>query len=308
MIIECIKEGLNLTHKNWQLVLLRIGVAIINIIGFLVFIGLPIFVAILYLGMDITHLKEVLPSLLKNPFEFVSRYLRLVILIGGAFIFYMIFSFVLFLYLLSGTLGVLKGSVVNIHYKFSFSSFLKEGRKYFFTLLWLISLLLVGFIIIFIIFAISGGIGSAVIRTIGNSRDWLRVFLNSFFILSIIVFGIIGFFLAMGFIVYSITASVVEGKGVIDAIKKTYNFLKNKPLAFLFYFILLVGVIIANLLLLIVETPFTMIDSIKPFIDFVFYVINVFFQSYLSVVLWSSLVIFYIKNTNYSDYHITYDI
>jgi hypothetical protein len=308
MIIECIKEGFILTHKNWQLVLLRMIVALINIMVFFIFIGLPIFITITYLDMDITHAKELLPYLFKNPLEFISRYLGLVFLIAVAFIFYLVFSSLLFLYALSGILGVLKDSAVNIQYRFNLSSFFKGAKKYFFPLFWLICLLLPGFIIMFIIFIVSGGIGVTVLQTLVGTGTRIGMFFNLFFILSIIVFGTILLLTAIVFIVYSVMVSVIEEKGVLGSIKRTFNFLKDKPVAFLFYIILLIAIITANLLLFIIETPFNMIPVMKPLINVAFYLINTIFQSYLSIVLWSSLLVFYIKSTNYPVHYVTYDI
>lgn len=308
MIVECIKEGFKLTHKNSQLILLRIAVTGINLLSFLIFMGIPIFVAITHLGMDITHVKETLLYLFKNPFEIISKYLGLLFLIAAAFIFYLTFASFLFLYALSGTLGVLKNSALNMQYKFSLSSFFKEAKKRFYTLLWVISVLSLGFGAAFILIILLSGIVIAIQQSLIGTETSLGMFLNSFLTLSIIIFGIMTFLAAGIFIVYSIVISVIGEGGVMDSIKKTFNFLKDKPAAFLFFIIILFGFITAIFILLIIEIPFGMLPDKSPLITAAFYIINAVVQSYLSIVVWSSLIVFYIKGANYPVSCATYDI
>ncbi len=131
MMIECIKEGFHLANRNYQLVFLRIIVVIINFISLLFFLGLPIIVAVAYMGFDLSHAVDLLPDLMENPFDLLSKYLGLVFLIGISFIFYLTFVSTIILYSLGGTLGVLRNSAVNIQYRFSLSSFFKEANNIF---------------------------------------------------------------------------------------------------------------------------------------------------------------------------------
>lgn len=294
MIIECIKNGFKLTHRNWQLIFIRMVVAVINLFGLFIFLGVPVLVAVTYLGFDAAHAKDLLPYLFKNPLEFITRYIGLLFLIVTALFFYLIFSSLLFLYTLSGTVGVLKSSVINGGYRFSLSSFFKEAKKHFLQLFYLLSILIIG-ITALIVVLIFVGFG---ISQFGHVADTsLRVFLNSFITLSSIVFGSIFFLAAFAFVVYSVTVSVIEEKRAIDSIKRTFEFLKDNPAAFLFYLILLIGLIVANFILI----PFSIIPVILP-------LINIVLQNYLSVVVWSSLVIFYTKSTSYPISTLTYDI
>jgi len=104
--------------------------------------------------------------------------------------------------------------------------------------------------------------------------------------------------------VYCILSSVLEEKGALDSIKKTFNFLKKNPRAFLFFIILFAGAIIINLVFFIIMIPLGML----PFINIMLYLVSVVFQNYLSVVVWSSLTVYYIKAVNYPVYSATYDI
>lgn len=304
MIIECFKEGFNLANKNYQLVFLRIIVIIINFLSLLVFIGIPIIASVAYLGFDLSHAVDLLPDLMENPFNFLSTYLGLVFLIGISFIFYLLLASTIILYTLGGTLGVLRNSAINIQYRFSLSSFFKEANKLFSRLFRLLSILLLIFIILFAAVILSAGIVAGFIQGFSWAETPLEVFFSSFVMSSIIILSTIFFLTWFMFMVYCILSSVLEEKGSLDSIKNTFNFLKKNSRAFLFFIISFVGAIIINLVFFIIMIPLGML----PFVNIVLYLVSVVFQNYLSVVVWSSLTVYYIKASNYPVYTATYDI
>ena len=51
---DAIKNGFRLVNKNWQLVLIQLGMMVISCIGFFVFIGVPLAVAFVMFGLDLT--------------------------------------------------------------------------------------------------------------------------------------------------------------------------------------------------------------------------------------------------------------
>jgi len=288
MFTECIKEGFRLTHRNWQLIIVRLVVSVINLISLAFFLGIPVFVAFLYLGFDLAQAKDVLPYIMGNPLEYTSRYLGLIFLIIVAIIMYLMFSSLLMLYVLSGTLGVLKSSVVDEEYRFRLTLFFREAGKNFASLFWLISTLVAVFISIMILFAVIGGAGGTVIKSLGDTGTSLQVFLKYFFTSAYFIFGIIFLFATLVFTAYSIMISVVEGSGTMESIKRACYFLIGRPGAFVFYMILLAALIVTNLIFV----PFSIIPFVAP-------LLNTVLQKYLAVVVWSSLLVYYMKNTNH---------
>lgn len=284
MFIECIKEGFNLTHRNWQLILVRLVLSIVNLLSLVLFLGMPVFAAIVYMGFELTNAKDILPYLLNNPIEYVSRYIGLLLLIFAGFVVCLMFSSLLLLYVLSGTLGVLRSSAVDAVSGFSFSLFFKEAGKNFAGLFWLILILMTGFVALMIFFAVIAGIGWIVIKSVGDA-GYVQVFLKSFISMSYFVFSLIFFFAAVVFAAYSITVLMIEGTGVMKSIKSTYCFLIDNPVAFVFCLILLAGFVASNFIFI----SFSMMFFIVP-------LINSVLQSYLSIVLWSSLFVYYMKN------------
>ncbi len=290
MIIECIKEGFCITNKNWQVVLLQIAVLVINFIGFFLFIGIPIVLAIASLGIDIAHTKDILPDLFENPAEFFSKYLGLAILIITAFTVYLIIASILILYAFSGMLGVLRNSALNEEYKFTFHSFFEEAKRFFFPLMWLFSLAILAVIGVFIVFGILAGILISYSETSAPFSLFITYFL-----------GLLG--LAIGFagVIYSAYAAValvVEKGKVMGAFKTALDFVRHRPLAFLFYIILVVGIIFVNIILITLGISFSAVPIIGILATILFQVLINVVQSYLVVVMWASLLIFYIKGTH----------
>lgn len=306
MMIECLKEGVSLANKNFQLVFLRIAVTTICFLSLLVFLGFSIIAAAVYLGYDISHAEDLLPHLIKNPLEFVPRYIGLVFLMASSIIFYLIFVSMIMLYSLAGALGVLKNSAVNIRYKFSLPSFFREANSNFYRLLRLVNVALLVCIALLFVLIAAGGIIAAAVHGF-SGRTPLKVFFSSLVLMSLIIFSAIIFLACIMFMVYSAVVSVIEGNGVMDSIKKTFNFLKMKPQAFLFYLLLFFMFIALNVLFIIIEIPFGTLAA-APLLTIMLLLVNAVFQNYLALILWSSLIVYYIKATNHPVYSATYEI
>ena len=308
MITECIKEGFRLANRNAQLVFIRVAVTIINAAGFLIFLGLPVLAAVLYMGFDMSHAKDLLPSIMENPFGLVSKYLWLVFIAGMSVIFYLLASSVLFLYALGGILGVLRNSAVHMQNGPGLSSFFREANKNFSGLLRLVFVLALFSILIFILFIILFGTAAAVMYAFTGHETRIGVFFGSFVLLSVMVFS--GMIFIAGFIlaVYAMVIQIVEKSGAIDTVRKTVAFLNKRPSAFLFYMVLLSGVMLVNIIFFLLEVSFGAVPVIAPFLAFFIMLLNAFLHSYITVAVWSSLIVYYVKCTGHTVYQAMYEI
>jgi hypothetical protein len=310
MIIESIKEAFDLTNRNWQLILLRVVVALINLFLLLLFIVIPFIIALLALGIDwdINKAKDVLPSILSNPSAVFSRYLGIAVLLIAALTLYLTVASVIILYSFGGTLGVLRNSILNIEYKFSLSSFFYEAKKLFFPLLWLLSVVLLAITIIVIIFGILTSIVITVLYLYGESESMFSVFIVSFFALLIFFSLFFGCLAGLIYTAYSIISLVVDNRGTSESFKKAWNFLKGKPKAFLFYIILIFGMLGINIGIAIFGGVLQLIPAVGIFISIPYNLVYYAVQAYLSIVLWSALLIYYMKGNDYPVYKAAYDI
>lgn len=308
MVIECIREGVKLTNRNLQLILVRIAVAVINIVALFIFLGVPLLVAITYLGFDFANAGDLLPKFISNPFEIVSKYIGLTILFVVSLIVYLMVSSILFLYALGGTVGMLKNSVINSRYRFSIALFFQEANRNFSRLLWLLSLVSLVIIAALILLTIMAGIAIVVVHSGFGAESMLETFINSFVAVFITIIAVITFLVAIVFAVYSIVISIIESKGAVDTAKKTFEFLRQKPHAILFYLVLLAVIIAVSLIFYGFQIPVRLAPLMLPFLDIFFYIINAFFHGYLVLIMWSSLTQYYVKKTGYPVNNTGYEI
>jgi hypothetical protein len=304
MIIETIKDGFRLANRNLPLVVIRIIVTFINLASLAVFLGLPVLVAIAFLGFDIAHAKDLLPSIMDNPFDVVSRYLGLIFLLIAALILYMLFSSLLILYSFSGIMGVLRSSAVNTQFRFKVSSFFKEAGKNFFRLFRLLSLVMIIALASITATLVIGGISAAIMKSVTGAETTIEVFFSSFVTIFIIIISIIIILASIIFSVFSMVISVVTMEGAMATVSSAYNFIKEKPQSLLFCIILFVGIITVNAIFFSLQIPMQFMPFMMPLV----YLLNALGQSYLIIVMWSSLIMYYIKSVNYPVYSAGYEI
>ena len=304
MIIETIKDGFRLANRNIQLVVVRIIVTIINFSGLIIFLGLPVLVAIAFLGFDIAQAKDLLPSIMDNPFDVISRYLGLVFLIVAALMLYLFFSSLLILYSYSGMMGVLRSSAVDTQFQFKVSSFFKEAGRNFFRLFRVLSLVLLISLALIIATLVIGGICAAIMKTVSGAETTIEVFFNSFVTIFIIILSIVIILTSIIFTVFSLVISVVTMEGALACMSRAYNFIKDKPQSLLFCMILFAGIITVNALFFTLQIPMQFVPFMMPLV----YLLNALGQSYLIIVMWSALIMYYMKSANYPVYSAGYEI
>lgn len=305
--MDCLKEGFKLANRNFHLIFVRIGVTIINFMGLFFFVGVPVIVAIMYLGFDMARAETLLPLIAGDPIAYASRYLGLVLLIGMSFVLYLIFSSMIILYSLGGTLGVLKNAAVNIQYGFSLSSFFREAGRNFPRLLRLVSLLLLIFTALLAAFIAAGGIIAAVIYGFSKADTTLEVFFSSFALMATIIFGAIIFLLWFMLMLFSIIASVIEEKGAMESVKRVFVLLKEKPQALMLFLALFAGIIVINIISIALMVPLNMLFMFAP-VSIMLSFVSAVVQNYLVITAWSALIIYYIKATDHPVYTATYEI
>ena len=68
---DAVKSGFSLINRNWQLIAVQVGMMIVNCIGFFVIVGIPLGIAFIVFGLDLTGLAEMrdIMGLLRHPTE-----------------------------------------------------------------------------------------------------------------------------------------------------------------------------------------------------------------------------------------------
>ncbi len=297
MIIECIKEGFYLANKNLQLVLIRIIASLINLVSMIIFLGVPLLMAMKYLEIDMAGAQDMYLTILQNPFDFISRYLALILLSLVSLTGHLLFASILFLYVLGGSLGVLRTAAANLYYRFSLSEFFREAGKNFFPLMWLVSTVLAVLTVLVVVCLIIGGVVFSVVHTSSGAGTTAEVFFHSFLSMSALVFGVLILVAASVFYLYSIVVSVYEKTGTADSMKRAYRFLTSRPAGALHCIVLFAGAIALQTGILFLKVPFQIMPIMGALFIIAVALFSAVFQSYITVVVWASLLAYYKKAT-----------
>src|SRR5512141_175168 len=111
---DAVKSGFRLINRNWQLVALQAVMMIVNCIGFFVIVGIPLGIAFIVFGLDLTGLAETrdIMGLLRNPCVLISKYWGVVLIVVASFFIYLLFVTTAGLFIFAGSVGTLGGSVL----------------------------------------------------------------------------------------------------------------------------------------------------------------------------------------------------
>lgn len=284
---EAIKSGFRLVNNKWQLVAVQAGVMLFNCIAFFIMVGIPLGVAFIIFGLDLTGLTEIkdFVNVFRNPAELLSKYFGLVMIVVSSFLFYILLITTLGLYIFAGSIGVIGRSILDSSFKFSIKSFLGEARKFFFPIMWYS--LVVGLVFIFIAFILGlfGGGIAAVVSAARSQDSTLALFLGIFFSLILILIGISLILGALSVTVYGIAMLFFKGEGSVKSFKGGFKFVWTHQNAFWLYAMLLVGYVIVSFIVMLVVYPFNLIPIIGTIISIPFQIISYVIQGYLGLVI-----------------------
>ncbi len=294
-MVESIKEGFRVINRNLPLVIIQIVMMIISFLAFIIFIGVPVAIGVIYLGIDPVRFKEVLSSM-KDPSGFLNQYAGLVVFVVVVFLLYITAITGLAIFVFGGNLAIIKDSIKEPLEKFSYKKFMMAGKKYFSPLCWL-SLILSLFFILFV-FLLGALVGAGIVF-LTPYKEEMGTFLIVLAVISgmmTLLLAFIGFFLILTLSIYAVISLVAEDLRAWNAIKRSAAFIKNKLFeATGFYLLLISGYIGAILLMMIVTFPFNMIPFVGPIISIPFQFVTYIIQVYLGLVMMASLMVFYIR-------------
>ncbi len=295
MYIDTITKGIRLANKNWKLLLVQFVLMISTCAGFVLLIGIPLAVAFVFFGVDLVAAKNIL-QMLNDPMNIVSKYLGLVIFILSFVLLYITLVSIIGIFTLGGTIGVLRNSINDNVYTFSVASFIKEGKRLFVPLMWLTLIIGIILISVFFVFGVIGGGAISATSYLKGRSTPIALFIGTFLSILVIILGAVSFLAVFAFSIFSIVILAVEESKPIAAIKKTYRFLSATTKAFVFYLILFCCYIAAAVVVLLIGYPFSLIPIVGPLLNLPYQIISYVIYSYLNLVLFASMAVFYLEN------------
>jgi hypothetical protein len=299
--ISTIKEGIHTVHKNWQLILIQFASMLLSCISFFTIVGIPIAIAFIMFGLDLTEILRLkdLVSAFKGSVELLGKYFAMAIVIILSLIIYLAFIVVLWIFTISGTIGVLKNSILNTGYRFNLRAFFAEGRGFFFPVFFFSAIIALIFITLTFILGLLGGGASTIIEMAKTREATLALFLGVFFSLIILSIGVFLIIVTLSVAIYGIAHLAFNKSRAWETIKETARYLYSMPSSIGFYAFLLIGYMIVGFLVILIGSPFTLIPVIGPILSLPYQLITYVIQGYVSLIMLSSIFRYYYK-TGYS--------
>jgi hypothetical protein len=293
--IEAVKGGFSIVNRNWQLVLIQLCMVFLSSIGFFIIVGIPLAIAFIIFGIDLTELANVRDvfRLLEGPADFISKYFGLIIIIIASVLVYILLVALLGIYVFSGAVGVITRSLKDSSMRFHIRIFFEEAKRLFLRLLGFTSVIAIIFIICAFLLGILGG-GIAILVSFARSQDsTLALFFGSFFSLILIILAIILILSILSATLYGIAALSFRGTGAIRSLKEAVQFLFRYPNAFWLYSTLFAGYLLASFLVILIGYPFTLIPIVGPILSFPYQLISSAFETYLGLMIFSTVFSYY---------------
>jgi hypothetical protein len=292
---EAIRDGFRLVNRNWQLVLIQISMLFISAIGAFIIVGLPLAIAFIIFGIDLTGLTDVrdILGMLRGPSDILSKYLGLVLIILTSILLYVLVVALLGIYVFGGSIGIIGKSLRDSSLKFHMGVFFSEAKRLFLRLLGFTSVIGVISIIAFFFLGILGG-GIAALVSFAQTQDsTLALFFGTFF--SLILF-VIALFVILGIVsvaLYGMASLFFKDTGPAKSVTEATRYLIRNPNAFWLYAVLSLGYLVAFFILILLSYPFTLIPVIGTILSFPYQLVSYTFQTYLGLMIIAAIFSYY---------------
>lgn len=295
---DAVKSGLRLINSRWQLVAVQVGMMIANCIGFFVIVGIPLGIAFVMFGLDLTGLAETrdIMGLLRHPSALISKYMGLVLVVLASFLFYLLVVTTVGLFVFAGSIGTIGRSVPDPTRKFSIKLFIDEAKKIFLRLMWFSLFMGLVFIVIAFLLGLLGGGVAAIVQSARSQDSTLALFLGIFFSLILALLAISLILGALAVTVYGIAILFFKAGGAFRSFREAVTFLWNRQSAFWLYALLFFAYLVASFVLMLFSYPFNLIPFIGTIIAFPLQLISYAVQSYLGLVIIAAIFIYYYES------------
>jgi hypothetical protein len=295
--LDAIKEGFNLINKNWQLVLIQICMVIICSLGFFIIVGIPLAIAFIFFGIDLTGLTNIhdIFRILNEPSEILSKYLGIFIIVIISFFLYLLIITAIGLYVFSGSIGIISSNILGKISKFSIHLFFEEAKRLFLRLLGFTTIIGIIFIFTAFVFGIIGGGIAVFVSNAQEQTSTFALFIGTFMSLILIIISLFVIIFLLSLTLYGIAALSIKNIGVSQSLKESLNYIIKYPRSLLLYAIMFGSYILISFLLILLGYPFKFIPIIGTIISFPYQLISYAVETYLGLCIFSTIMIFFYK-------------
>lgn len=300
--IDAIKNGFRVINRNWQLVLVQLGMMIISFLGFFIIVGIPLAVAFIIFGIDLTGLIEIkdLLRVFRDPSQIVSRYFGLFLIVITSLLLYIIMAASFGMYVFGGSVGVIGRALQDMTMKFSMRTFFHEAKRLFIRLFGFTAVISILLILAAFILGILGG-GIAALVSFAKTQDsTLALFLGTFFLLILIILALTFILGILSMTLYGVAALFFKDIGPVKSLREAINYLMRHPNALWLYAMLFGGYVFISFFLILFRSPFELIPVIGIILSFPFQLISYAIQTYVGLVIIAILFAYYYSTEIFS--------
>lgn len=292
---DAIKSGFRLVNRNWQLVAIQAGMMLANCLGFFVIVGIPLGIAFIIFGLDLTGLAQTrdIMGMLSHPSELISKYMGLVLVVLSSFLLYLLIVTTAGIFVFAGSVGSIGHAVLDPSRKFGLKPFIADAKKFFFPLMWFSMVMGLVFIAIAFLLGLLGGGVAAVVQTAKSQDSTLALFLGIFFSLILALCAVIVILAAIAVTVYGIAVLFFKTEGAVRSFRNAFIFLWNRQSAFWLYVVLFFGYLVSSFVLMLFTYPFNLIPIIGTIISFPLQLASYVVQSYIGLAILATVFIYY---------------
>jgi len=293
--ISTVKEGINTINKNWQLLVVQLLTLGLSGISFFIIVGFPIAIAFILFGLDLTEILRLkdLVSVFRGSAELLNKYFAMALIILLSLIIYLSFIFVIWVFALGGTIGVITKSILNEIERFSLKTFVSEGKHFFFTLAIFSSIIGAVFLAIAFFLGILVGGASSIIDEAKSYEAIFGLFISFFCSLVLMSVGIALILITLSAATFGVAHLGFYRSRAMTAVKETVKYLYSKPAAVGFYTALLVAYIVICFIVILIGAPLTFIPVAGPLISLPYQLMTYMVQGYLSLVMLACIFHYY---------------
>lgn len=292
-----IKEGISIVNHCWQLALLHLLSAILSFISFFLIVGIPISIAFVIFGLDLTEIlrSKDLTEALQGSLGLIKKYFAMAVVIITSLLVYFTIIFALWLFTIAGSFGTIAKIISGEISKYTSKVFFAQGKKLFFPIFGFSALIGIILLILAFLLGILGGGISSIIEIAKRQEAVLALFLGIFFSAIIFITGLFLIFIILSLTVYGVANIVFNKISPLTAFKQTIKYIHTNPSAIGFYSILLGGSIMTIFIVLLLGSPVVLIPFLGPILSPLYQMASTLIQAYINLVVFASAFLYYYK-------------
>jgi hypothetical protein len=296
---EAIRNGFKIVNRNWQLVLIQMGAMFASFAGFFILVGVPLAVAFIIFGLDLTELSRIQDALrtFREPAEMLSKYFTLVVLILSSLLMYLLVVLAIGLFIFGGSIGVITRILEGSDDKFHMKTFVSEGKRLFFPLVGFTTLAGLIFILVAFVLGLFGGAIAAIVTAAKEQEAALALFLGIFFSLILFVVGFVLILVTLSITMYGAAVLASKKEGAARSLKEAVLYLYNHSDALYFYCTLFIGYFIFSFFVWLLSYPMGYIPFIGSMMALLYHLGVYVLQSYLGLVMLAAVFWYYHSQT-----------